>query len=67
MGHWSEPQVVIPHYDVPAGTLFYIQNRHGLTTYQKQSDGGWEAVALDKTRGTNSHKTLDKPLTEGLG
>lgn len=67
MGHWSEPKIYIPPYDVPVGTLFYIQNRHGYTTYQKQEDGGWCAVAFDETRGTKYHEKLDKPLPEGLG
>ena len=52
MGHWREPKIVVPHYDIPVGTLFTIQNREGLLVAEKQEDGGWQAVSFDGKLGT---------------
>lgn len=65
MGHWSDPKVIIPHYDVPPGTLFQIQNVHGLTTFEKQPDGGWEPVAFDKNLGTKLKNSLTNRQERG--
>lgn len=65
MGHWSEPPVNIPHIDLPVGMIITLQNRHGLTTFERQANGTWEAVAFDETRGTNIHKKLDNEQGKG--
>lgn len=67
MGHWSEPQIVIPHHDMPPGSLMTIRTREGTLTYRKEEDGGWEVVDFDGNARTKVSKSLDKPLPEGLG
>ena len=47
MGGIHEPKVVIPPYDVPAGTTFSLVNREGKLTMEKQEDGTYEVVGFE--------------------
>lgn len=47
MGHYSEPKVNIPHYDVPAGVQMTLKTKEGTLTYEKQEDGDWEVVNFE--------------------
>lgn len=64
MGHWSEPKINIPHYDMPIGSRMSLINREGTVTFEKLADEGWAIVHFDGKRSTKASNSLDKRRRE---